>query len=106
MKTCFENLVGLSKSECDCYTFDESLKQSSLGLFVDDLEAIDLQLLQSAIGCGDTLQKAFEKAYSSAVNFFESDLQVYISESHRQKYSPYVGRIGERKFDKALPLRS
>ena len=71
-------------------------------MYKRQLEGIDLQLLKSAIGCGETLQKAFEKSYSSAINFFESDLQVYISESHRQKYSPYVGRIGERKFDRPI----
>lgn len=106
MKTCFEGLVALSQTECDCYDIDAALKESSLNLFLDDHEAIDLQLIQNAIGCGEELETSFEKIYNSAVNFFESDLQAAISENYRQRYSPYVGRIGERKFDKALPLNT
>lgn len=106
MKPCFNGLIGLSEKECECYSFNADLKESSLSLFIDDLEGIDLELLKNALGCGEELDSHFTSAYNSAVNFFESDLQVEISMSHKQRFSPYIGRIGERKFDKALPANT
>ncbi|WP_179022052.1 hypothetical protein [Winogradskyella forsetii] len=102
MKECFEGLIGLSQSDCECYEVDAALKESSLGLFVDDLEGIDMQLIKNALPCGDEFETNFNKLYNSAVNFYESDLQVAISENYRQRYSPYIGRIGEHKYDKPL----
>lgn len=107
MKACLEGLVGLSQTECECYTIeDDSLKESSLGLFVDDLEGIDLELIQNAIKCGDTLSTNFEKLYNNAVNFFESDLQIAISESYKQKHSPFIGKIGETKYTNVTPINT
>lgn len=103
MKDCFEGLIGLSQSECDCY--DGEIidgRKSSLGLYVDEHEGIDLELIQSSIGCGDTLLKVFDRLYDNAVNFFESDLQVAISQNFKQRYSPYIGRIAEKTFTKPL----
>ncbi len=102
MKSCFEGLVGLSQLECECFTVAAAQKESSLNLFVDDLEGIDLELIQNAIGCGDTLEQSFDKMYGSAVNFFESDLQVGISENFRQKNKAYIGKIGETKFSSPI----
>jgi len=101
MKECFENLVGLSQLDCECYDFDASLKSSDLGLFLDEHEGIDLELIKNALGCGNDLEQIFNSIYARAVNFFESDLQVEISQSHKQKYPPFIGKIGERKYDKA-----
>lgn len=99
MKPCFNGLVGLSELECECFEIaDESLKSSKLNLFVDDLEGIDLQLIQNAVGCGEELGTSFERMYKSAVNFFESDLQVAIGENYKQKNKTYTGKIGETKY--------
>jgi len=106
MKTCLEDLVGLSQSDCECYTIDPALKESRLGLFVDDLEGIDLELIKNAIKCGDDLGTNFTKLYNSAVTFFETDLQVAISESYKQKFNPFIGRIGEPKFTSTTPVSS
>lgn len=103
MKPCFENLVGLSRSECDCFDeIDESLKRSKLSLWLDEHEGVDLQLIQNAIQCGDDLENNFEKIYSNAVNFLESDLQVAISESFKQRNKAFIGMVGETKFDKPI----
>lgn len=108
MKECLEGLVGLSQSDCDCYNSEltPELKESSFGLFIDDLEGIDMELIKNAIGCGDTLLKNFSKIYASSVIHFESDLQVAISESFRQRFKPYNGRIGEKKYDRPLAASS
>lgn len=104
MKECLTGLIGLSELDCECFTIeDAALKQSSMGLFVDDLEGIDLQLIQNALGCGETLETNFNRMYKSATTFFESDLQVAISESFRQHYKPYQGRVGEKKYDQPRP---
>lgn len=103
MKECFENLVGLSRSECDCFeTIDERHKESKMGLWLDEHEGVDLQLIQNALGCAEELNGKFERIYSNAVNFLESDLQVAISDNFRQKYKAYNGRVGEKKFDRPV----
>lgn len=103
MKPCFENLVGLSRSECECFDdIDPELSKSKLKLWLDELEGIDLELIQNAIQCGDDLEKNFEKIYSNGVNFLESDIQVAISESYKQRNKPFVGIIGELKFDRPI----
>lgn len=106
MKTCFEGLVGLSQSECECYTVDAELKESSLNLFVDELEGIDLQLIQNAIKCGEDLSQNFEKLQNNAFNFFQSDLQVAIADSYKQNYKPFTGKLGETKNSATIPSGS
>lgn len=106
MKTCFEGLVGLSQSECDCYTVDAELKSSSLKLFVDELEGIDLELIKKAIKCGDTLSQNFVKLQNNAFNFFQSDLQVAIADSYKQNFKPFTGRLGEIKTSSSIPTGS
>ena len=104
MKECLTGLVALSQSNCECYNLEltPELKTSSFGLYIDDLEGIDMELIKNAIGCGDTLLTNFNKIYASSVIHFESDLQVAISESFRQRFKPYNGRIGEKKYDRPL----
>lgn len=104
MKPCFEDLIGLSELDCECFEIaNEALKSSKLNLFVDDLEGIDLQLIQNAIGCGEELVDSFERIYKSSVNFFESDLQVAIGENYKQKNKTYTGKIGETKYTATIP---
>lgn len=103
MKECVESLVGLSRTECECYSgISEDIKTSPYSLFLDELEGIDLKVIQAGLKCGDDLDSNFETLYENAANFFETDLQVAISENHKQKYTPFVGKIGERKTSAAI----
>ncbi|MGG5486259.1 hypothetical protein [Gaetbulibacter sp. PBL-D1] len=102
MKYCYENLVGLSRTECDCYEVDEALTKSTQGLWLDELEGIDMEVIKNALKCGEELSDNFEKIYNNAINFLESELQVEISNHYQQKHKAYVGRIGERKFSQTL----
>src|SRR5690606_30767517 len=104
MKECLSNIVGLSRTECDCYEISGPLKSSSLNLYVDELEGIDLVLIKNALRCGEELEENFRTLFKNAVNFFESDLQVAIAENYKQKYNPFVGRIGEYKYSGLAPL--
>lgn len=107
MKECLTGLVALSQSDCECYNDDltPELKKSSFGLFLDDLEGIDMELIKNAVGCGDTLSANFEKIYNSSVIHFESDLQVAITDGFKQLYKPYHGRVGEKKYDKPIAVQ-
>ena len=103
MKPCFENLVALSRTDCECYDLEEIVQKTNFGLFLDEHEGIDLQLIQNALKCGEDLQKNYNRIYENALNFLESDLQVEISNQYKQRYSTYVGRIGERKYSRTVP---
>ena len=103
MKECLQGLVGLTQSDFDCYSsliMNDHI--SPFGLYVDDLEGIDSQTVANSLGCGTELQESYDRIYSSAINHFESDLQVAISETFRQRFKPYNGRIGEKKYDSPL----
>lgn len=103
MKECLEGLVGLSRTDCECFSsLPEAVKESSLNLFVDELEGIDLQVIENALNCGDDLGDDFETMYENAVNLFEVDLQVAISETYKQKFKPYIGKAGELKYSKVV----
>lgn len=106
MKDCLTGLVGLSQSDCECYNAEltPELKLSPFGLFIDDLEGIDMELIKNAVGCGDTLEENFTKIYNSSIILFESDLQVAIAENYKQKFKPYTGRVGEKKYDKPISV--
>lgn len=99
---CLEKLVGLSQSECECFDIDPELKESKSGLYLDEQEGIDLELITNSLGCGEELEKAFEKIYKNAVNFFQTDLQVELGNHYKQNHSPYIGRIGEQKYSGPL----
>lgn len=102
MKQCFEGLIGLSQLSCDCFDVDNDLKSSKFGLFLDELEGIDLQLIQTALKCKSELGTNFESIYSRSVNFFESDLQKNISDLYSQRHRPYIGRVGEKRATQSL----
>lgn len=105
MKECLDGLVGLSRTDCECYNaLPPEVKESSLNLFVDELEGIDLELIKNALSCGEELGETFESEYEKAVNLFETDLQVGISENFKQKLKPFVGKIGEVKYSSGVSV--
>ncbi|MDM1396067.1 hypothetical protein HX049_02585 [Myroides odoratimimus] len=98
IKECFRELVGVTRTECDCIEVDSLVKKSKLSLYIDEHKSLSLKLIQDVLGCGEEIESEFKKTYSNAVNFFESDFQVAISENHKQKYKPYRGSIGKLNY--------
>ncbi len=103
IKECFKNLIGLSRIDCDCFDgIKPELKKSELALYLDEHLGVDLKLIENTLGCGEDMQTDFLKIYATAVNFFEGDLQVAISENHQQRFKPYYGTIGRNNYSSPI----
>jgi hypothetical protein len=96
---CLETSIGLSRSECDCYSdIPETLKKSDFNLFLDELEGIDISLINQTLGCGETLENEFSKIKQQAITFLDADFTTSLNENYTSKKEKYVGLIGEKTY--------
>ena len=71
---CYENIIGLSRTECTCYDDDKpaDFDTSESGLYLDELEPLDQ--LEGLDNCEKgSVWEAMEKARENAVRFFIQD---------------------------------
>lgn len=97
MKSCFKNIVGISRTECDCFTdeFNADAAISKSGLFIDEAtERFSLAAFSDGVGCGETLQGIVEKSRVDGINEFILKLSQEVGTMYKTKTSPYNGKVG------------
>lgn len=95
---CWDNIIGLSQSECDCHSLcrpaDYNYSQS--GLFIGDQEPLNnIEGLQDCDN--DCFWEIMEKARDNAVRQFQSDTLALLLKDYKIKRAPYYGGIGYLK---------
>ncbi len=92
--SCFDNIIGLSQTECDCY--DVSGYTTSLsGLYLDELEGMNIKSLNELPDCDKgVLVERFDKAYKNAVQQLRNDTQIEAQNHFESRFSSFVGKIG------------
>lgn len=97
MTDCYNNIVGLSDSDCDC--FDEGRPEdyntSLSGLFISDLEP--LKQIKGLEQCDKNLWEVMQIARKNAILSFISDTNALLLENYSFQRSPYYGTIGQTK---------
>jgi len=98
--TCLENIIGLSRTECPCYDTGKpgDSETTKSGLYLDELEGLDLRLVGSDIECGeDDVWEKMEKAIDIAKNTLRTDILGAITEFASSRRKTFLGNIGQKK---------
>ncbi len=98
MQDCFDNIIGISKTSCACYTseFDNDAQKSNSGLFMDQLEqSPSLEAITGSRECGSTLQEVMTQARTNAIADFKRALYQELGTRYTVRQQTYEGAIGQ-----------
>ena len=96
--TCFDNIIGLTRTPCSDYTgLSSDYTTSDSGLFMDEL--IPLSSWESVLNCkvGENVFTFMEKARDSAIIDFRIDGTSILAQYNKLLRKPFTGRIGKVK---------
>lgn len=103
---CLETLVGLTRTECACFTgeFTEEAAVSESGLYIDELMETPLRLsdVKAANGACEELQDKMKRARKQAIDYFRERFFRGLSSRFSQTTDPYSGMIGQTGYTKNL----
>lgn len=104
MLPCLENIVGVSKLDCDCITDGltqnekDALKVSVSGLYIEDLPGgIELKTTKTLDSCRN-LAEIMLGARDRAIGTLQDDLIVAIGNRYEKAAKPYKGTIGRPSY--------
>lgn len=102
---CLDNIIGLSRSRCDC--FDEGrpfdANESKSGRYLDETEGINLNMTEAASDCEQgSLWDMLDKARSNAILNFKSDLMARMLSLYKHRRKPFSGLMGQGDFKNSL----
>lgn len=95
---CFDYIIGLSRSSCNCYPdrpidFDTSLS----GLYLDEFSPLDQ--LKGLENCENgSVWDKMANSRENAIRFFISDMNSKLQKKYLLKRKPFKGTIGNKTF--------
>lgn len=92
---CYESIVGLTRTDCDCFdNSPDSAADSLSGLYIDEL--IGMNFVQAATDCAvyDDLFAKMQKARDNAIAIFQADTNALMLRNFRMRRNPFKGGIG------------
>lgn len=103
---CLDNIIGLSETTCECFPdAPADYNTSKSGIFLDQLEGMDLKLVEAADECSKGgLWDRMQKSVRNAQLEFESDFLACLQTTYRQRLPNWSGLMGEPKFTTFLNL--
>lgn len=97
--TCFENIIGLSRTPCECV--DDApvgADVSESGLYLDELPGLSLNLVDQARKCGQgSIWDMMEQAVENAIEDTKAELGACISANTDPRRQNGTSQIGEDK---------
>lgn len=99
---CFQYAIGLSRTNCNCYTdeipTDASLSESNL--FLDEIQGLNLIYPASAADCSKgNIWELMELARTEGIMQHRMDVMAYINKRAVRKRSIFSGVIGDDRTD-------
>lgn len=104
---CLDNVIGLSETTCDCFETGKpaDFNESKSGLFLDQLEGLNLSLAKSIEDCEEgSLWDLMARARRNAIKAFKADVLGVLLSNYKQKRQPFNGVVGSQKFTKTLSI--
>lgn len=94
--SCWDNIIGLSRTECDCY--DAITAISNSGLYLDEL--IQLRSVNELLNCeeGTDLWVKMDRARENAIRLFIGEINLELLKHYKLRREPFYGNIGRRKY--------
>lgn len=96
LDSCYDNIIGLSRTQCSCTTVPSDASISDSGLWMDELDGMNLKLVEATADCnrGNVWELMATSRYE-AVESFKNDLLSCIRSESRIKRPPFNGVIGD-----------
>lgn len=90
---CYEYIIGLSRTDCECYDELDSTTSHS-GLYMDELEP--LSRISQALNCdtGKDLWPYMERARERSIRQFMGDASAMLMQNYKLRREPFIGSIG------------
>jgi len=98
---CWNNIIGLSNLNCDCYTPPVDYDVSQSGLYITDY--LPVEVVSKNI-CDTTFWDTLERIRLNATNVFLADSQALLMNNYKLKRDPYIGGIGNPKNTNTMSL--
>lgn len=90
---CLEGVIGLSRTECECY--DVPANDSLSGLYLDELDGLNLSAIKAGANCEDgSIWDMMSKALESAIFDLSADLEAEVRKHFKVNKEPWQGIIG------------
>jgi hypothetical protein len=93
MYPCYNNIIGLSKSDCECLATNrpEDYQVSNSGLFLDELA--DIGALIHSANCGSDLWETITDAMQTAIKLTVTDSNILLGKTYALKREPLNGQV-------------
>lgn len=97
--SCFEDIIGLSRTTCECYE-ENNYTESKSDLYLDELQGLELRSVKELENCedSDNIFTIMDRARDNAILHVINDITGELTKKHRVKRQPYIGGIGRKKF--------
>ena len=97
--SCWDNIIGLSRTECTCYDPVPTTLSNS-GLYLDEL--VELRSIDGLINCetGSDIWELMDKARENATRVFQADVNREMLNYFQLRREPFYGNIGRVKYTK------
>lgn len=96
---CLLSVIGLSRTDCDCFDKSAAAEVSLSELYLDELDPINSTIIQAREDCEKgRFEKIMETARANGINSFKSDLLGLMLKNYQLKRKPFSGVIGKRTF--------
>lgn len=103
--TCFENVIGLSRTDCECFgTPPEGFDESASGLFLDQVTGLNLKKVFAAAECSDSGWDILTKARENGLARMKSEVVRAVQSVTKQKRPTGRSVIGKEKGTKTVKL--
>ncbi len=102
---CFENIIGLSRNECNCFDTPSEANDSASGIFLDEQPGLNLSVLDALNDCENgSLWDMMKQARAEAVNYVKTDLIREISMRSKLTRQPFSGWISDIEKTRTLNI--
>jgi len=100
---CFENVIGITETECECYGDIES-QESLSGLYLDQL--VELADVFQLVDCqnGSDVSEVISNSIEQAKQEFLADFNANILNRFKIRRNPFSGVIGKPTFKRTMSL--
>lgn len=97
---CFDNIIGLSRTECECYDAGKpaDYNTSLSGLYLDEL--VPITSYKGLLNCenGNDIWQMLDRAREQAILTFRADANALMLKDHQLKRKKFKGNVGRLKY--------
>lgn len=97
---CINDIIGLTRTTCECYAPESGYDASESGFYLDELEGLNLITIDKSQDCATgNVWDMLSNARTLAINDFKGDVMASISKNHKLAMATYSGTIGKTRWD-------